>query len=351
MAELTGKAISELPAATTINDTDLLALSQNGASKKITPPVLLSGVESEISGLNSSLATYVRPNLLDNWYFVGGGSQRGDGVFPINQRGQASYTNGWSIDRWQIPSTINMTLSLSGITITNTNATTRYSALQPLNSLNNLRGKTVTGSILLAGGTLYSGSVSIPSDVPSSTTNIPIVAVGSWAELRLENRSDGIIKMSITMTASQSLMIQAIKLEIGDTQTLAHQSGNTWVLNEIPDYVEQLAKCQRYFERIKGAYSHFGTGFANTATNAFMYVPVKEKAKTPTVTLSGTIYVWQPGVIGGSAATCTTIADYNMTNGANMLYLTLPTSGLTQSAPCGAQFRDSASYIDVSAES
>lgn len=45
MAELTGKAVSELPAATTIGDSDLLALSQGGASKKITPPVLLTGVQ------------------------------------------------------------------------------------------------------------------------------------------------------------------------------------------------------------------------------------------------------------------------------------------------------------------
>lgn len=45
MAELTGKAISELPAATSIGDSDLLTLSQGGASKKITPPVLLTGVQ------------------------------------------------------------------------------------------------------------------------------------------------------------------------------------------------------------------------------------------------------------------------------------------------------------------
>lgn len=39
----------------------------------------------------------------------------------------------------------------------------------------------------------------------------------------------------------------AAKLELGETQTLAHQeeSGN-WVLNEILDYSEELAKCQRY---------------------------------------------------------------------------------------------------------
>ena len=43
-------------------------------------------------------------NLLDNWYFAGGGSQQGDGQFPINQRGQTSYTasNANCIDRWKL---------------------------------------------------------------------------------------------------------------------------------------------------------------------------------------------------------------------------------------------------------
>ena len=42
--------------------------------------------------------------------------------------------------------------------------------------------------------------------------------------------------------------IKAIKLELGTEQTLAHQDENgNWVLNEIPDYGEQLARCQRYY--------------------------------------------------------------------------------------------------------
>ena len=40
MAELTGKAISELTAATSLTDNDLFALSQNGASKKLTVQTL-----------------------------------------------------------------------------------------------------------------------------------------------------------------------------------------------------------------------------------------------------------------------------------------------------------------------
>ena len=37
-----------------------------------------------------------------------------------------------------------------------------------------------------------------------------------------------------------------MKLELGHRQTLAHKENNVWVLNEIPDYATELAKCQRY---------------------------------------------------------------------------------------------------------
>lgn len=146
MAELTGKAISELPAATTIGNSDLLALSQNGASKKITPPVLLSRVEGEISGLSGSLATYVRQNLLDNWYFVGGGSQSGNGVFPINQRGQTSYSAaGYGIDRWYRSTTAtgNILVNANGLASSTVLFIRQANDIQP-----QLIGKTLTYSIL-----------------------------------------------------------------------------------------------------------------------------------------------------------------------------------------------------------
>lgn len=40
MAELTGKAVSELPEATNLQDSDLLAISQNATSKKVTVKTL-----------------------------------------------------------------------------------------------------------------------------------------------------------------------------------------------------------------------------------------------------------------------------------------------------------------------
>jgi hypothetical protein len=52
--------------------------------------------------------------------------------------------------------------------------------------------------------------------------------------------SDNINKLIIGFVGSldNSVTVLAVKLELGDTQTLAHKEGDTWVLNEIPDYGE-----------------------------------------------------------------------------------------------------------------
>ena len=42
---------------------------------------------------------------------------------------------------------------------------------------------------------------------------------------------------------SDSEVFIAAKVEIGKTQTLAHQENGAWVLNEIPNYWEQLYRC------------------------------------------------------------------------------------------------------------
>ena len=71
-------------------------------------------------------------NLLDNWYFVGGGSQQGDGQFPINQRGQTSYTvlNGSCIDRWKLFNSATLAPEADAIALTGSNTSTYESPSQ-----------------------------------------------------------------------------------------------------------------------------------------------------------------------------------------------------------------------------
>jgi len=71
-------------------------------------------------------------------------------------------------------------------------------------------------------------------------------------------------------------MVQAVKLEIGSTQTLAHQENNVWVLNEIPNYSDELIKCQRYLCSFP-AYATVGLcrAYSTTEAQVTIFTPVR----------------------------------------------------------------------------
>ena len=181
------------------------------------------------------------PNLLDNWYFGN----------PINQRGQTEYTpawNGYSIDRWNVESDSEVVITLvnGGIHVKNTASTTKQFK-QTLPSELNLSGKMVTIS-LLAGDVIGTVNcvftqVSEPyqnSAACSVSTNGLFSASGSVLT--------GQQKFACNLEPGAEITLLAVKLELGTAQTLAHQEDGVWVLNEIPDYGEQLARCQRHFQ-------------------------------------------------------------------------------------------------------
>lgn len=157
-------------------------------------------------------------NLLDNAYFVGGGSQLGDGVFPINQRGQTSYseyTN--SIDRWYAAAA--MTVAADGISC--------GAIVQKLPQVANLNGKTLTFSALMADGTMLSGSA-----VFNSASDTYFYSDAGAGEYLIYNTYFGGFEV---VTAKK---IAAVKLEVGTVSTLAN--------DPVPDFWEELEKCQHY---------------------------------------------------------------------------------------------------------
>lgn len=161
-------------------------------------------------------------NLLDNWYFVGGGSQLGDGVFPINQRGQTIYNGaGYGIDRWIYgEQTIN---SDENVTVSGT-----------------MYQRIAAYTAILDGVTTFS----------ALTTSGLITASGIARNGYSATQGNGVgydSNMNIIYVAVANCTVIAVKLELGSEQTLAHQENGVWVLNEIPDYREELAKCQRYY--------------------------------------------------------------------------------------------------------
>ena len=190
----------------------------------------------------------INPNLLRNWYFVGGGTGRG--VFPVNSRGQTSYTapggsNYYTIDGWLIysgstPVTINSNNIILGPRSNDASSITQFLQIPFIE----LSGKQMNISCLLSDGTLITATNTLPSTVP--TSNIVLISAygpagssGYVARLGYNNRFYFILQTS----ANSSLSIVAVKLELGDQQTLAHQENGVWILNEIPDYETEYYRC------------------------------------------------------------------------------------------------------------
>lgn len=167
-------------------------------------------------------------NLLDNWYFVGGGSQLGNGVFPINQKGQTSYTGtvASSIDRWKLSNgNTSISLSASGMTIYTNGSGYGYGG-QELETEYALDG-TYTFSVLLADGTLYSTPTNQNLELPSGL----LFYFASNKSVNWRNPAN---------TTCET--IAAVKLEKGTVSTLANDPP--------PDFAEEFEKCRYYLRYI-----------------------------------------------------------------------------------------------------
>ena len=156
-------------------------------------------------------------NLLDNPWFT------------VNQRGQASYSTpgDYTADRWYMPfGGLTVGISSSGATLTATGDT----VLDQKFETDELKGKTVTLSIMHFDGTIEQGTVQFPST--AGTT--PVVITGG--ELQAGVDTYGNCYFRIYIATGNTITARAIKLELGSVSTLA---------NDVePDYALELAKCR-----------------------------------------------------------------------------------------------------------
>lgn len=214
------------------------------ADKQITPFQLtdqftMDNFNQRINETNIALQSKPNPNLLDNWYLPN----------LVNQRGITSWTSDYGPDRWTAYTAINAEISSAGLTLHMTGDMTGVIA-QILEEFlfNELVGKVCTFSVLFADGTMRSGSAQVS---PSETT-LFISDYPAFGQVYLQK------SRALQIYFTQERTIKAVKLELGNQQTLAHQDADgNWVLNEIPDYGEQLARCQRY--RVEyGRYAQWG---------------------------------------------------------------------------------------------
>ena len=196
---------------------------------------------------------YSNPNLLDNWYFGN----------PVNQRGETEYTeSGYTFDRWLLTqwNTTSKACSVAtnGLRVYGeASSSCSTSIKQFVECLK--AGCQVTASVLVtdftAGAAVYlfirtnsgvrlarvrfskPGLYSVTTTLPDNFEGNLMIEIG-------QGGSDG-------GNGNTDFTVLAAKLELGSQQTLAHQDENgNWVLNEIPDYGEQLRRCQRYQRKI-----------------------------------------------------------------------------------------------------
>ena len=172
----------------------------------------------------------------------------------MNQRGQTSYTAGgvYTLDRW-MSSTTTKTIKIldDHLSIVDT---ADYGAFLQRFEYKGLLGRTVTLSVLakrtaqgaqnpyitvMIGNNKFEGYGEIvqSDDYQLSSCTVTLSATAP---------SEGYFFVDIVGMTGSSIEIKAAKLELGDTQTLAHKENGVWVLNEIPDFGEQLRRCQRY---------------------------------------------------------------------------------------------------------
>ena len=273
------------------------------------PAPYTAGEGIAISG--SVIATKVQPcnrNLLDNWYFGN----------PVNQRDVSGTISsaGYFLDRWRLVSG-SVTISADSITLNGTMQQVLETA--PVG--------TVTASALTQAGV---GEVVPTYDSASKT---------------------------VTVTADGKKLV-AVKLEIGPQQTLAHQEDGVWVLNEIPDYGEELTKCMRYLQVLAAPYDTSGNGvaigYANNTVDLWVPIPLVVPMRispTPTIPTGG-VALLKVGKTSGSPKDVTRVTGgwAMQTGGAcSMRSLIFTSSGLT-AGETYALFMQQGAQIVLSAE-
>lgn len=254
------------------------------------PAPYTAGDGISISG--SVISAKVQPcnrNLLDNWYFGN----------PVNQRGKTVYSGaGYGIDRWKAEAvTPNVTTIKDGYIELSQNALISEILEEPYS----LCGKQVTVSALTTTG-LCSATATVPSkeELSAITTDETIgvsyfaVNGNSTGYVCLQHSKEHTTKVMLRAYSGYTVGVIAVKLELGSQQTLAHQENGVWVLNEIPDYGEELTRCMRYLQIISTPYDTSGNGvaigYANNTVDLWVPIPLAVPMRispTPTIPTGG----------------------------------------------------------------
>ena len=229
----------------------------------------------------------VNRNILDNGYLIGGGSQLGGDRFPINQRGNTSYTSGgYTIDRWRTEANVTTTVASTYVRFANNLADAdNYVRSRNYISDNPPFYRTVTGTILYADGTMDCGSVYIDTDTQNSTYQQWKFFTKDWGFFCFELPPTGsnFFEWHLTLKPSEHVDIAAIKVEYGTASTLCIYDPNAgkYVPREVPDYQETIIRCKRYYQVFYPYYITTGyltSGQTDYVMPVFLSAPIHSNA-------------------------------------------------------------------------
>lgn len=300
--QVTGSTSTTLNGILQGNGSYVQAVASDNAPTAGSNNILRSGA------VYNAMQRKINPNLLRNCYFVGGGSGRG--TFPVNPGGKTTYSvsnNGWTPIGWYLRGNTTLTLQSDGMLVTFANDSTRKGLNMPLASLRQyLVGKTVTLSALIKDYNI------------AEVNTFPLFGLhggsdaGGNSAVILGSRKEGNGLWTVTGVVGQnalsyaglnfclawvqdatygSFKVVAAKLEIGDTQTLAHEENGVWVLNEIPDYEEEELKLL-YTESGGSGSMRDPVGNKSPAT-AEMIAPVESGSTASRQYATGKIFTWE----------------------------------------------------------
>ena len=192
---------------------------------------------AEIEDAAAKSSAISNSNLLDNWYFGN----------PVNRRGQAEYAGiGYTIDRWKLLTANGILTLQEGAVIFSSTSSSATTWRQYLDNPEEYYGKTVTLSALTADGRLLSGTSTLSASVPAELKSGPLVYLDTAQKTYIACvfLNDGRLGVQFKCALDYPVHVIAAKLELGTRQTLAHQDAQgNWLLNEIPNYSEQLLRC------------------------------------------------------------------------------------------------------------
>lgn len=297
-----------------LGDNGAVPVSQGGTGATTAPAAL------------TALGAGVRPNLLDNAYFVGGGT--GYGTFPVNQKGVLSGNTDrqFICDRWnQFGS--DWSLTKDGLVMAKRSDAAYWSFYQqiPVETLHQLVGKVVTVSVLLDSVLVTATQVLV-----SPVTYFPFEN-GERAEIYVPD--DDTVGSVQYYGSATTRTVKAMKFEIGTAQTLAYQDADgAWRLLPQPesDYAAQLLRCQQYKIVYKAINSRFPAFLNGNVGYATVQTPI-QMVKKPVFELLSLDY----GVLYDATAVPNGASVIEMDANSVVIQLTFPSDAGVMSANWG----------------